>query len=207
MTYSDQDKATIVRMKAENAPNKLVGVALNKSENAIQKFWSKYRLLLTLPPKPVIRKRLTNGPVGLEIKRIVQENPTVPVRDIEMQLREKFEGFRPTPKKTVIHDFLLENDLKMVKLLKKPLVSDKNKQRRIDFARENLENLDPLIYQTIWSDETSIRKSPKGHELQFRVHGSVSKEDLPYNHQFQQGGFAVMFWGCLAREVWGPLSL
>ena len=44
----------------------------------------------------------------------------------------------------------------MIKLLKKPLVSTKNQIKRVQFATKQLENLDKLMHETIWSDETSL---------------------------------------------------
>ena len=49
----------------------------------------------------------------------------------------------------------------MIKLLKKPLVSNRNQIKRVEFATNQLENLDKLMHETIWSDETSVRKLQK----------------------------------------------
>ena len=93
----------------------------------------------------------------------------------------------------------------MTKLLNKPFVSEKIKQKRIEFAKKHLQDADYLIDSTIWSDETTVRKAPKGTNLTFRVHSSVEKEDFPFNYQIQMGGFSVMFWGCVSVCGIGPL--
>jgi hypothetical protein len=105
------------------------------------------------------------------------------------------------PKKSTINTYLLANDLVIVKLLKRPLLSQRNRQKRIEFAKKHLGNVDELIDATIWSDETTVRKCPKDKTITYRVHSSVEKESLPFNHQIQMGGFSVMFWGCIS--VWG----
>ena len=53
------------------------------------------------------------------------------------------------------------------KLLKKPLLSARNMERRLAFAREHLSDIDLLISDTIWSDETCVRKMPKDKDLHF----------------------------------------
>jgi transposase len=129
----------------------------------------------------------------------------MPVRDIPAALRDEFGKNMRIPEKTVINDYLLENDLRIVKLLRKPLVSSKNIKKRIEFARNNLENIDDLVFKTIWSDETTVRKMPQGKDIRIRCHGSINKEDLPVNQQIQAGGFSVMFWGCFSILGTGPL--
>jgi len=62
-----------------------------------------------------------------------------------------------------------------------------------------------LKEQTIWSDETTVRKCPKDKELLYRCHSSISKENLPVSNQFQQSGFSVMFWGCFSMYGTDPL--
>ena len=55
-------------------------------------------------------------------------------RDLEGELRSQFSAEKDLPKKSTINAFLLQNKLVMVKLLKRPLVSERNKQKRIDLA-------------------------------------------------------------------------
>lgn len=68
-----------------------------------------------------------------------------------------------------------------------------------------MEDPEELTDAVIWSDETTVKKAPKGKNIQLRVHASIPAEELPFNHQFQQGGFSVMFWGCISLWGIGPL--
>ena len=74
-----------------------------------------------------------------------------------------------------------------------PLFDFKSYYHRL-FVTYELQNPEVLMSQTIWSDETTVRKMPQDRNIQYRVHGSIKKENLPYNHQIQQDGFSVMFW-------------
>jgi hypothetical protein len=65
------------------------------------------------------------------------------------------------------------------KLLKKPLLSARNIERRLAFARENLLDIDLLVSDIIWSDETTVRKMPKDKDLHYWASGTIRKEDLP----------------------------
>ena len=77
--------------------------------------------------------------------------------------------------------------------------------RRVEFAKRNIGNVQELIRTTIWSDETTVRRMPKGQDMCYRIHSSVPKENRPVNPQVQQGGFSVMFWGCFSIWGLGPL--
>jgi hypothetical protein len=135
----------------------------------------------------------------------LKEKPQLSVRDLEGELVTLFPLENDLPSKSTISRFLGEKKLVVVKLLKRPLVSDKNKLKRIGFAKKHLLDVDTLIDATIWSDETTVRKAPKDKELRFRVHSAVDKESLPLNHQIQMGGFSPMFSGCISVWEIGPL--
>jgi hypothetical protein len=205
MTISDKDADLIFTMKELGATWKRIALKLGKSESAVRKYHQRKSALLELPPKIKISKLLTDGRVGLKIKSIVKENPMMSVRDIEVELRKSIDQNTPTPKKSSISNYLLKNNLQVIKLLKKPLISPRNIERRLAFALIHLQDPDLLESETIWSDETTVRKMPKDKDLHYRVHGSLLKENLPYNHQIQMGGFSVMFWGCFSSCGLGPL--
>jgi hypothetical protein len=188
-------------LRVDDVKRSTIAKLLGKSEAALKTWWARNRLLVDLPPKPIISKTKTGGRVGLKIKKLVQENPKITARDIVGELQAQFPDEKDLPKKSTINNFLLKNKLVVIKLLKRPLVSERNKQKRLDFAKKHLEDVDTLIDATIWSDETTVRKAPKDKGITFRVHSLVDKESLPFNHQIQMGGFSVMFWGCIS--VWG----
>jgi hypothetical protein len=161
-----------------------------------------------LPPKPILRHRITDGTIGVQIKKLVQDNPTIALRDIPGQLEKANAdiGVEMTiPSYATIHRYLKRNVFVIHKLIKAPMVSDKNKARRLEFASRLSDNRDPWWKRILWSDETSVQAHPKGRDVHFRVHGSVKRENLPRIVQVQAGGFSVMFWGCFAARGFGPL--
>lgn len=199
--YTEEQVRIIRILREDEVKWSTISKVIQKSEAALKTWWVRNRLLVDLPPKPIISKKKTGGRVGLQIKKLVQENPKLSSRDLVGELRTQFSAEKDLPHKTTINNFLLENKLVVVRLLKRPLVSERNKQKRLDFAMKHLEDVDTLIDATIWSDETTVRKAPKDKVITYRVHSSVDKESLPFNYQIQQGGFGVMFWGCIS--VWG----
>jgi hypothetical protein len=205
MTYSEETKEKIFAMKDLNCSWKAIGTAIGKSANAVKKWYCKNRENRNLPPKTKVSKKITDGRIGLKIKQIVQDTPNASLSEVRSSLGSSLTHNTPCPSRATIHRYLKDNNFKMIKLLKKPLISIKNIQKRYQFAQENLGNLDKLVRATIWSDETTVRKHPKGLEIYFRCHSGTSKEDLPINPQIQMGGFSVMFWGCFSIYGVGPL--
>ena len=205
MTYSDTEKNTIKTLKESGTSWKVIGEVLGKSPRKLRAWYSRNRVNFDLPPKTIIKKRITDGRIGSAIKRIAKEKPTLPVRDYMAELSAVFGPDKEIPKKSSINNFLLENGLKIIKLKKKQFISNKNISKRLKFATQNMSNLDDLMYRTIWSDETTVRKHPKSQEIFFRCHQSTSEDEKPFNHQLQMGGFNVMFWGCFSNLGLGPL--
>ena len=171
----------------------------------MRKWYCKNRANFELPEKPKITKKKTDGRVGLQIKKIVSETPQISVRNLTSALTTSLGPKMPCPSASTINRYLLQNELVVVKLLRKPLISSRNMARRVEFAKRNIGNVQELIQTTIWSDETTVRRMPKGQDMCYRIHSSVPKENRPVNPQVQQGGFSVMFWGCFSIWGLGPL--
>jgi hypothetical protein len=199
------EKEVVKALKHFNIKWKDISKYTGHTENSLKHFWRSYVAVQEIGPKPVIKKRITDGRVGLQIKAICSENPRMSIRDIEVELRKRIEPQTPTPKKSEIGRFLALNDLKMIKLKKKPLISNNNKWKRLNFAAYGIDNLEKLQYETLWSDETMVRKCPKDKEIYVRAHQSMQWDNLPLNYQIQNGGFSVMFWGCFSVFGTGPL--
>ena len=192
--YTEDEKDKIIKMREKNVTWAVISLAVGKKEGALRQWYWKNRANFGREPKTKV-SRNTNGRVGLQIKRIVDS-------ELNSTLSSSLPPGTPCPSTT---RFWMENDLKVIKLLKKPLISIKNIQKRMEFAQKHLSDVDQLACRTIWSDETTVRRMPKGQDIVYRVHSSVKKENLPVNAQIQQGGFSVMFWGCFSILGLGPL--
>ena len=203
--HTQEEKVKVYEMKDAGATWKLIGLALNKNPVTVRSWYQRNKINRQLPPKVKVSKKKTDGRVGLLIKKIVIETPKLPLRDYPAALSSQLNDQTPCPSVSTIHTFLFINGLKIVKLLKNPLISVNNIEKRMIFAKEGLRNLDILKHQTIWSDETTVRKCPKDKQILYRCHSSVKKENLPVAQQIQAGGFSVMFWGCFSLYGTGPL--
>jgi hypothetical protein len=86
---------------------------LNCGLEQAKQFYKRHLANQTLPPKTIVKKTITTGRVGLEIKKIVSENPKTPYRKIPGILKERIgENFNtPIPSASTVEKFLLKNKL------------------------------------------------------------------------------------------------
>ena len=143
---------------------------------------------------------MIQGSLALKIKRMVQDKPSISYRDIENELKKNGCDNDHVPRWTTIRSFLLTSGYKMVKLIKKPMLSEVNRNKRINFAKNFLENPPEFWNQVIWSDETTVRSNPNSKEIFIKVHNSVKRKNLPFNTKSQNQGIGVMFWGCFSQQ-------
>ena len=202
----DQDKKeAILRLKTKDWTWRKIAEAVNASVNTVKSFYKRQRELATLPPKEKHDHRLIQGVLARKIKDIVLENPQISYRDIVGKLREYFGDDRPLPSYTTVWRFLNDSGYLFVKLVKKPLLSEKNRAKRIEFSSKNISNPEEFWEWVIWSDETMVRSNPNSKDMFFKVHKNFPKADLPYNTKTQNQGVSVMFWGCFSKQGLGPL--
>src|SRR5690242_19197511 len=98
-------------MRERDMSFSVIAEVLDSNREQAKKVHQRHKLNASLPPKDIIRKRKTDGLIGLEIKKIVQESPRTPVRKIPQLLKEKFGDEADIPSVTTIENFLLQNKL------------------------------------------------------------------------------------------------
>ena len=172
---------------------------------AIKSAWKRFDEYRDLPPKPVLKKRKTDGYVGLLIKEIRRENPKMAYRDFKAALISRDVPETDIPSYVTIQRFEKMQGIIYRKLPKKTGISNANKRKRVDWCTIMIEKPAAFWDLVIWSDETTVRQAPKGKDIMIHVHQSTKTEDLPVNAQIHSGGFSVMFWGCMSKLGLGPL--
>ena len=194
----------IQRMRERNIKWKDIAYSLEIKEGAAMMALKRKADIEELGERPVIKRSHFDTAVVLRVKQLARDNPQLAIRDFASRLFEEFPD-KPIPGKSTIHKILKDSGFKMLSLLKKTLIWPRNQLKRLEFCKEMVEK-GPVFWESvIWSDETTVRQRPQGKKIEFRVHSSAKKEDLPVNAQVHSGGFSVMFWGCFSKVGLGPL--
>ena len=136
MTYSQEEINQIITLRENNIPWSTIGQLLNKNPANLRKWYSKYKFNSTLPKKIKVDNSKTSGRIGLQIKKITQDNPKITIRDTSVELQKLNPSKTDLP--TTIHNFFSKIQLQNNQIIKKPLFSIKNQIKRVEFATKNL---------------------------------------------------------------------
>jgi len=86
--------------------------------------------------------------------------------------------------------------------LRKPPISEKNRQARLEWAQEHLNWSDQQWRTILWSDETWVKAGTHRKILVTRKPGEELNTTCVIERQQRQSGW--MFWGCFHSNIKGP---
>jgi transposase len=158
-----------------------------------------------MEPKLKVDKSVLSGTLRFHLKRILNEKPWLTNDQLSDALKPFCEPGKNPPKREAVRRFLLKNGIIHVELKKKPLISDINKEKRLEFAKKYLKKGPEFWDNIVWSDETMIRSNPKHAKLFHKLHRSIPAKNRPINPKSQNEGPSVMFWGFYSSGGVGPL--
>lgn len=195
----------IVRLKNEGEKNKNIARFLNVSVETVRTAYKRYLAKVGMPPKEKVDRSRLAGNLGFQLKRIVNEKPWLTNSQLSDSLKPFCVAGTEPPKKEAVRRFLVKNGIIRVELKKKPDISIQNRQKRIEFAKNNLEKGPEFWSKILWSDETMIRSNPKHQKLFYKLHSSIPAKNRPINPKSQNEGPTAMFWGFFFSGGVGPL--
>ena len=167
---------------------------LGLPKSTIASHCQKLDLLESLPPVLRVYKGKIQGRTQLKIKQYIRYNPKATLTDIKIDCELNVSI-------STLWEYLKRFGIPTQKAKFRIVVSDINKQKRIDFCRLMLEKDDAYLKSIMFSDETIVKSRPNGEIVFFRAPpGSEYFE--PSN---ASGGKSVMFWGCISINAYGPL--
>jgi transposase len=150
--------------------------------------------LSKLPPKEIRYKDLIQGRKQLEIKQYILWNP-------KDTLDDTINGCDLEVFKSTLRRYLTRYGMEPKVAKSRIVISDINKQKRIEFCKEMLAKTDAELNSIWFSDETIVKSRPNGEIVLYRCPpGSEFFE--PSN---ASGGKSVMFWGIISKDAYGPL--
>ena len=197
--YSDQLREKIITDFNNGESVTYIGKKFDIHHSVISRIISRFRSSgsLTTVHKGG-RPRKTSDRDDKAIIRLIKKDPFVSSKSIATQLSSNV-----TPR--TIQRRAVEGGLKSFRSAKKPFISRKNRQARIDFARQHINWTTTQWKTVLFSDESKFNlkgsdgirlvRRPKGQRLNPRYSKGTVKH----------GGGNVLVWGCFSGYGIGPI--
>ena len=176
-----------------------MGSLFNSKADAIRMACKKFQLIQEIGPVPILPKRRKIG--GNISVKLIQHQLDNPRLSLSAMVRFIWEEFSVKVSRTLVASHLKEHGFKVRVAKKRPLLSQQNKEKRLAFALEWVEQ--PEKYRRIlWTDETTVCCFPNYRRILVRTREDSAPYFVPTK---QNGGFKIMFWGCFSAGARGAL--
>lgn len=190
----------------QNESISLMGIAkrFNLPKSTVQGIIERFKKTGTVQNAPGRGKAKTFTP--RETRTLLREVNDDPFKSaIKLaEIMKQSTGKVVTPK--TITNYLKQEGVRARTPRKKPFVSAKNKLKRLEFARKNLNQPERFWKRILWTDETKINLfGSDGHQKVWRRSGEAlqSKNLRP---TVKHGGGSVLLWGSMAADGVGNLE-
>lgn len=198
---TEENKGLIIESYGLGIKPRTIAAQIKKSVGAIKTFYCRWKLNSTLPPKEKNNKRWIKGRLPALIRKTVLDTPKLGVRKRGKQLADILPEDSWIPSKSTIHRFLQENNFKKRNPSLKCPLSDRNKTKRLEFARKWLREGECTLENVIWTDESRVASNPNNRKVQVWTNTG----EVPIQEKMHSGGNSVMFWGSFSKYGCGKL--
>lgn len=189
----------IVKDRENGLSLREIGKKYNVSKTCVDKICKKFgktQQLGNLPGRG--RKRATTRREDSLIVREIQRKPGTSSREIKEQLNLNVST------KTIRRRLHEKNFTSRVSI-RKPMISPKNKKKRLDFAKKYVDKPISFWKTVIWSDESKFELAgPKKRRKIWRKPGEALL-DKHITKTVKFGGGSIMIWGCFSWHSIGNL--
>lgn len=176
---------------------------MNESADTVRKFYSQYKLENEIGPKPKLpKRRKISGVNAMKVYKKQIDNPRMSFRKMaswitaELGIEISHQG---------VADFFKEQDFLTVEAVRRPILRQANKVKRLEFAKQFFDDVE-FIRNVLWSDETIISCYPDKRKITVRLPKTIANTMDAFVPKQQGGDFKVMFWGCFSFWARGPLT-
>jgi hypothetical protein len=108
-----------------------IGTSLGLQKSTVSNVVLRTRATADLPPKPRVIHRSTDGPVGVAASKLIIDKPYLPYRKMVGNLKDELPQGTNVPSYVTIYRYLQRKGYTTKPLLRKPLISGVNKEKRV----------------------------------------------------------------------------
>lgn len=196
---SEQVSHDIATLRSAGVSLYKIAKQLDINYRTVKYHANKVDLLAALPPKIKLYKGKIQGRDQLKIKKYLQYDPFATLAAIK-------EACGLQVAISTLHGYLKYAKLERTLAKRKILLSEANRVKRLDFCKVMIEKDDDYLSRIMWTDETKVQAYPNGELVFYRAFPVELGGKEYVTPMKQNGGGGVMFWGCMTRRAWGPIT-
>jgi hypothetical protein len=198
-TYTAFENGQIIGAFLDGKKARTISEELNIPETTLRRKWSQFKMEGNLDPRPRSgRPKITTDRERIRICRASKIDPWASSKKIKQDI-----GRADISERTIRRILVDVGGLKSRKAAKKPFLSEKNRLKRLRWARDHINWTYDDWKKVLWSDESKFMMRKQGSRLVrrpvgMRYHNKYTIKSIKHDKY-------IMIWGCFSPNGVGKL--